>query len=88
MPAVNIADANNDALFRTLVAIAVDGIVVIGARGLVRFCDSACETLLARSAEVIGQNVKIPMPAPYRAEHDGYLSHYRHSRGTKIIGIG
>ena len=33
-----------------------------------------------RAAEVIGQNVKMLMPSPYRENHDDYLDRYLHDR--------
>jgi signal transduction histidine kinase len=37
---------------------------------------------------VIGQNVKMLMPRPYREEHDQYLDHFRRTGERKIIGTG
>src|SRR5260221_91162 len=49
----------------------------------------ACERLFGYFAdEVIGKNVKMLMPEPYRHEHDGYITNYLDSRKPKIIGIG
>ena len=80
---------SDDTLFETLIATAVDGIMVIDERGTVQVYNKACERLFQYSAaEVIGQNVKMLMPAPYRAEHDGYLDRYRTSGEARIIGIG
>ena len=38
--------------------------------------------------ELIGSNVKMLMPAPYREMHDTYLENYRCTGQRKIIGIG
>src|SRR5258707_9998538 len=49
----------------------------------------ACEKLFGYSADaVIGENVKMLMPQPYRHEHDRYITNYRDTRDPKIIGIG
>jgi len=68
---------------------AVDGVILIDAQGLIMKFNPACEKLFKYSlAEVIGQNVRMLMPGPYRSEHDGYLRNYLTSGEKKIIGIG
>ena len=60
-----------DALFRTLIATAADGIIVIDVRGTIQVYNDACERLFGYSAaETLGQNVKLLMPSPYHEEHD------------------
>ncbi len=76
-------------LLRAVINTAVDGIMVIDDQGVVRLYNAACERLFGYSAdEVVGQNVKILMPLPYREEHDGYIEAYRRTGDARIIGIG
>lgn len=82
-------EAENAALFRLLVSTAADGILVIDESGTVRLFNEACERLFGYGpAEVLGRNVSMLMPSPYRQEHDGYLKNYRTTGERKIIGIG
>src|SRR5258708_6675016 len=79
----------NAGRMHALIETAVDGAILIDARGVVLVFNPACEKLFGYSAdEVIGKNVKMLMPEPYRHEHDGYIANYLHSRKPKIIGIG
>jgi len=78
-----------EARLRAVIDTAVDGVILIDAFGNVLMVNPACERLFGYAAnEVIGQNVKMLMPEPYRAEHDHYLQNYRDSGERKIIGIG
>jgi PAS domain S-box-containing protein len=74
---------------RAVVETAVDGVILIDAQGSVLMFNPACEKLFQYAAdEVIGQNVKVLMPALYRDSHDGYLGNYHRTGERKIIGIG
>ena len=66
-----------------------DAMVVIDEHGLIQSFSSAAERLFGHStAEVLGQNVKMLMPSPYREGHDGYLARYLETGERRIIGIG
>ena len=68
---------------------AVAAIITIDSRGIIEGINPATERLFGyAAAELEGQNVKILMPEPYRAEHDGYLANYAGTGIKKIIGIG
>ena len=68
---------------------AVDGIITIDERGLIQNVNPATERLFGYApAELIGQNIRILMPEPYRAGHDGYIEHYLRTGERKVIGIG
>ena len=74
---------------RALVATAVDGVMIIDATGTVQEYNPACERLFGyRADEVVGRNIKMLMPTPYRDEHDQYLLRYRATGVKRIIGIG
>lgn len=38
------------------------------------------------AAEVLGQNVNLLMPEPYRGDHDNYIQRYEHSGNARAIG--
>ena len=51
-----------------------DAMIVIDERGIVQSFSAAAERLFGYSAaEVLGENVKMLMPQPYRHDHDAYL---------------
>lgn len=68
---------------------AVDAMVLIDDRGIVTRFNPAAERVFGYGAdEVIGRNVSMLMPQPYRREHDGYLQRYQDTGEARIIGIG
>jgi two-component system sensor kinase FixL len=66
-----------------------DAMIVIDERGIVQSFSSAAERLFGyTAAEVIGKNIKMLMPSPYREDHDGYIERYLRTGERRIIGIG
>ncbi len=74
---------------RAVVNTVLDGIITITHDGAIIKFNPAAEKIFGyESSEVIGKNVSMLMPEPYRSEHDAYISHYIHTGRKKIIGIG
>jgi two-component system sensor kinase FixL len=66
-----------------------DAIIIIDEMGRIESLNAAAVWLFGYlESEVLGQNVKMLMPPPYRDRHDGYLSHYRTTGEKRVIGIG
>lgn len=67
----------------------VDGLITIDERGTVEGYNKSCEDIFGyRADEVIGRNIHMLMPEPYRSNHDDYLKNYQKTGQKKIIGIG
>jgi two-component system, LuxR family, sensor kinase FixL len=78
-----------EARWRAIIDAAVDGIIVIDARGTIEAFNAAAERMFGYAErEVLGQNVRLLMPEPYRSQHDGYLNHHLATGEKKVIGIG
>jgi len=66
-----------------------DAMIVIDEHGAMQSFSAAAERLFGCSAaEVLGKNVKMLMPSPYRESHDGYIERYLRTGEKRIIGIG
>lgn len=65
-----------------------DATVVIDAKGIMQsFNTSAVRQFGYAPEEVVGRNVSMLMPSPYREQHDGYLMRYLTTGEKRIIGI-
>jgi len=68
---------------------AADAIVTIDEDGIIlSFNRTAGQMFGYQANELIGKNVNILMPSPYREQHDMYLSRYLKTGKARIIGIG
>jgi PAS domain S-box-containing protein len=68
---------------------AAEGIISINEWGIVQMINPAAERMFGYSLEeVVGKNVSMLMPSPYREEHDSYIGRYLATGEKKIIGIG
>ena len=66
-----------------------DAMIVIDERGIMQSFSAAAERLFGyRSADMLGKNVNLLMPSPYRENHDGYLERYLRTGERRIIGVG
>lgn len=67
----------------------VDGIITINVEGMIESLNSSAERIFGFQAkEVIGRNVSVLMPEPYRSEHDSYIKNLITTGNKKVIGIG
>ena len=73
----------------SVVANAVDGIVTIDESGTVHSMNPAAEKIFGFSAgEIIGNNVNMLMPEPYRSAHNDYIAQYLATGKGQVIGVG
>jgi two-component system sensor kinase FixL len=91
---IQAATSTRDALAReahlaSILDTVPDAMIVIDEDGIVQSFSSAAERLFGyAAAEVIGKNVNLLMPSPYRENHDGYIERYLRTGERRIIGIG
>ena len=65
----------------------LDGVVTINEYGVVdSFNNAACRIFGYPREQVLGHNVSMLMPAPYRDDHDGYLQRHRDTGEARILG--
>jgi PAS domain S-box-containing protein len=74
---------------RAIVDAAVDGIIAIDEAGTILELNPAAERIFGYPAhELLGQNVRVLMPQPFRDEHSGYVERFLRTGERRIIGIG
>ncbi len=79
----------NQARMEAVQNTAMLGIVTIAPNGIVETVNPAVCNLFGYSvAEMVGSNVSMLMPSPYREAHDSYLDNYRRTGERKILDRG
>ena len=85
----SLSRADHEVLFHTVINTAVDGIIVIDEAGAMLLFNRAAEILFGYTPEeVLGRNISMLMPEPYRLHHNGYIQRYMATGEKRIIGIG
>ncbi len=80
---------DREARLAAILDTAVEAIITIDDKGICESINTAGERMFGYSAaEIIGNNVSMLMPSPYREEHGRYLSDYLETGEKKIIGVG
>ena len=78
-----------DARWQALIDAAVDGMIVIDARGAIEAFNPSAERIFGyQVSEVIGRNISLLMPSPDREQHDHYLERYLRTGNRHVIGVG
>jgi PAS domain S-box-containing protein len=78
-----------EARIRTILESTVDGLITIDQGAVIQTFNGPAERIFGYSAaEVVGRNVAMLMPEPYRLHHDDYIQNYLRTGVAKIIGIG
>ncbi|MBN4077977.1 PAS domain S-box protein [Nitrospina gracilis] len=73
---------------RRILETAIDPIISIDEKGIILLCNPAAENEFGYSTvEMMGKNIKMLMPSPYKEEHDTYLSNYMKTGKAQIIGM-
>ena len=86
---VNLDLLNREAHLQSILDTVPDAMVLIDEGGLMHSFSHTAERLFGwKAAEVLGKNVSMLMPNPYRDQHDGYLDRYLTTGERRIIGIG
>ncbi|MGH8694125.1 MAG: PAS domain S-box protein, partial [Burkholderiales bacterium] len=74
---------------RSVLDTATDAIITIDQHGIINSFNPATVQMFGYTQEeLVGKNISILMPPPYRDEHDGYIARYLQTGEARVIGIG
>lgn len=79
----------SEAMLHAVVNTAVDGIITIRADGSIESLNSSALNIFGyEEDELLGKNVSILMPEPYRSTHSDSIRSYLNTGKAKVIGMG
>jgi PAS domain S-box-containing protein len=79
----------SEARMQAILNTAADAIITMDIHGMVQSVNPATERMFGyAAAEMVGYNVGLLMPSPYREEHDRYLTRYQQTGERHITGTG
>lgn len=86
----SVANARrNEELWKAVLRTAADPVILIDETGIMISVNAATMALFGYTRdEMVGNNVSMLMPDPYRSEHDAYLTRYLTTGEARVIGIG
>jgi PAS domain S-box-containing protein len=85
----DVKDKDEATLMQSVLDALPDAVITITEEGLIASYSQAAERMLGYKAhEVVGMNIKMLMPAPFRDEHDGHMDRYKATKRKNVIGIG
>ncbi len=74
---------------RSLIETMNEGLLCIDGNGNISSVSDTCAAIFGYpSGELVGQNVKVLMPEPFRSGHDSYIRNYLGTGRAKILGLG
>ena len=66
----------------------VDGVITIDMQGQIETINQAASKIWGYApVELLGRNISVLMPEPYRSQHDGFLQHFRNTGEARILGL-
>jgi PAS domain S-box-containing protein len=77
----------SEARMQAILNTASDAIITMDIHGIIQSVNPASAQMFGYAVdEMVGHNVGLIMPSPYREEHDGYLRRYQQTGEKRIIG--
>ncbi|GBD47933.1 PAS domain S-box protein [Methylopila sp. Yamaguchi] len=78
-----------EAHLRSILETVPDAMIVIDEQATIQSFSTTAERQFGYSPEeVVGRNISMLMPEPYRGQHDGYMARYLATGERRIIGVG